>query len=62
MSEITRNEFVDILFEIVEQKYTAKALLCVPGVYDIISEELNNEVIEAWEARQEGGARCIKKT
>lgn len=46
---ISQEEFDSKLEEIVSTM-TAASLLSYGGIYEILSEELNNDVIEAWEA------------
>lgn len=45
---LTGDQFAEILEEIVGNT-SASALLGIPGIYDILSEELNNVVLERWE-------------
>lgn len=45
---ITNEEF-DAHLESIVSKMTAASILSYGGVYEVLSEELNNAVIEAWE-------------
>jgi hypothetical protein len=47
--KITNEQFDAKLIEILNGM-TAAQILAIPGVYEVVSEELNNEVIEAIEA------------
>ena len=49
---ITHKEFVRILGILIDQS-PASNLLSVPGVYEVVSEDYNNAVIEYWEQEQE---------
>ena len=50
---ITTEMFNNKLGDLVEARYTAKELLRVPGIYEILQEELNNEVLEELEEERE---------
>lgn len=50
--KITDEEFDTKLIEILS-KMTAAQLLSIPGIYEIVSEEFNNNVIEAIEAERD---------
>jgi len=50
-SKITSDEFNETLAGIL-QDVTANTLLDIPGIYEILAEEYNNEVIEKWEETQ----------
>lgn len=49
-SPITQDEFDAILLELLFGM-SASALLAIDGIYEIVSEELNNEVLATWEGR-----------
>lgn len=44
----TTDEFQEALVEMLDCDYSASDLLDIPGVYEIVSEHLNNDVIEWW--------------
>lgn len=44
----TEDEFQESLVEMLDFDYSASDLLDIPGVYEIISEHFNNDVIEWW--------------
>ena len=46
MKNITTEQFDSKLLEILSAM-TAADLISIPGVYEIVSEELNNDVIDA---------------
>ncbi|MCK9597884.1 MAG: hypothetical protein M0R06_02515 [Sphaerochaeta sp.] len=48
MKKITNDEFDKILAEVLDEN-RASSLLSVPGIYEILSEEFNNEVLCRWE-------------
>ena len=48
--EISHEEFVEILGNIVAEE--GRNILSVPGVYEVLSEEYNNEVLEIWEEQE----------
>lgn len=47
------NEDFDAMLETVAKEHTVSALLTIPGIYEILSEHFNNEVIERIEKGQE---------
>jgi calcineurin-like phosphoesterase family protein len=49
-SKMTNEEFDAILGELL-RKMTGEQLMDVPGVYDIVSEHFNNEVLDKWAER-----------
>ena len=51
-ANMTDEDFDRILEDHVA-KLNAAALLAIPGIYEILSEELNNSVLEAWEQEQD---------
>jgi len=51
--KITTEDFDRILIEdILGHKCKAVDLISIPGIYEILSEHFNNEVIELWESEQ----------
>ena len=50
-SKMTDEEFDSILEEVLNE-YRGNQLLDIPGVYEIMSEHFNNEVLSRWERRQ----------
>jgi hypothetical protein len=50
--KITNEQFDAKLTEILDGMNGAQ-LLAIPGLYEVVSEELNNDVIEAIEAEQQ---------
>ncbi len=48
---MTHDEFVSMVVECMENR-SASQLLAIPGVWEAVSEEFNNEAIERWEAKQ----------
>ena len=50
-SKMTDQEFDNILVSILE-KMKASELLSISGIYEILSEHFNNEVLEIWESQQ----------
>lgn len=48
MIKITDVEFDRILAEILDES-PASTLLSVPGVYEVVSEHFNNDVLRCWE-------------
>ena len=49
---ITGDKFDEILVEILNE-HRGGQLISIPGVYEILSEEFNNEILGRWAARQE---------
>ena len=47
--KMTQEEFDSILAEIVE---TTPGIIQIPGVYEILAEHFNNEVLDRWEQSQ----------
>lgn len=47
-SAMTTDEFDTILVALIA-KQTADALLTIPGIYEILAEEFNNEVLTEWD-------------
>jgi hypothetical protein len=50
-SKMTQQEFDDILDTLAHQKGVGW-LLTVPGVWEAVSEELNNDILDYWADRQ----------
>jgi len=46
--KMTTEEFDKYLVGAMEE-YTMESILRMPGVYEVLSEYLNNEVLERWE-------------
>jgi hypothetical protein len=57
-TQITNAEF-DAKLEEILSGMTGAQLLSIPGIYEIVSEEYNNEILEAWE--NERTERLAKK-
>ena len=51
-STITTEEFDERLIGMLSL-IQAKQLLDIPGIYEIVSEEFNNDILEQWESDQE---------
>ena len=47
---ITNHEFDEILEEIVKEE--GGDILSIPGVYEVLSEFYNNEVLKLWEGKK----------
>lgn len=52
LEKMTTEDFDDHLIKVV-QSMTPVQILLVRGVYEVLSEELNNEVLDSWLAEQE---------
>ena len=50
--EMTNDDFDRLLMEIMDES-PASALLTIPGIYEIIAEYFNNEVLERWERERD---------
>lgn len=50
-AKMTNEEFQEILVEIINENLPSD-LLCIPGIYEILSEEFNNDILTRWEERQ----------
>ena len=48
--KMTHDEFVSILQEIVKEEGAAN--ITIPGVYEILAEHFNNEILTRWEERR----------
>lgn len=51
-NKMTNDDFVRILAILVNQS-PASHLLSIPGVYELVSEDYNNMVLEYWDQEQE---------
>ena len=49
---MTDDDFNRILVEVVGREKSGTALLSIPGIYEILSEYFNNEVLDRWEVEQ----------
>lgn len=59
-SKLTDEEFDRRLGEIMDRK-PASYLLTVPGVYDILREEYNNDILDEWEKDQAAEKEEVKR-
>jgi hypothetical protein len=50
---MTQEDFDRHLIAIVNEQQPASSLLTIPGIYEVLAEHFNNEVLESWEAEQE---------
>lgn len=50
-SKMTDEEFDNILMEIMNEE-KASDLLIIPGIYEIVAEYFNNDILDVWEQRQ----------
>ena len=50
-SKMTTSDFDRILISIL-QETKASELISVPGFYELVSEEFNNEVLKKWDEEQ----------
>lgn len=51
-SNLGHEEFVEILTDLLEDE-TASSLLTIPGVFEILAEHFNNDVLEEYSRRLE---------
>ena len=51
-SEMTHDDFVDILVNILEED-GIRHILTIPGVYEILSEEYHDDILETWERNED---------
>ena len=51
--KLTDEEFDNILAELMDEDGPASALLSIPGIYEVVSEYYNNDILDMWERRQE---------
>jgi len=49
--ELTDEEFDEILTEIIDE-HSGSSLLAITGVYEVLKEEFNNQVLDRWAAKQ----------
>ena len=47
---LSHDDFTTILQDVIEDN--VKYLLSIPGIYEVLSEEFNNEVLDRWEQAQ----------
>lgn len=59
-NDLSDNEFDCILLEIL-QETKASELIRVPGIYEILREEFNNEILTRWENKQNEKGKIIKE-
>jgi len=50
-SKMTQEDFYRLLADKMDEQ-PASSLLTVPGVYEAVSEEFNNDILSAWEVEQ----------
>lgn len=58
-SKLTQEEFERRLSEMIDRK-AASYLLTIPGIYDILSEEYNNDILDEWEKDQAAEKEAAK--
>ena len=51
-AKLTNDEFGRYLSDIIDES-PASHLLSIPGIYEILAEEFNNEILTRWESDQE---------
>lgn len=49
ISKMTDEDFDEGLQQIINENCCAEDLLKIPGIYEILSEHFNNEILERWE-------------
>ena len=49
---MTQTEFDNILMDILNDT-RINQIIDIPGIYEILSEEFNNEILDIWEQKQE---------
>ena len=52
-SKMTQEDFDRLLCRIVDEYPPPSHLLSIPGVYEVVAEHFNNDVLAAWEAEQD---------
>lgn len=52
-SKMTDEEFDVSLRQIINEECCAEDLLRIPGIYEILSDHFNNEILSRWESEQE---------
>jgi hypothetical protein len=57
--KMTQGDFNRHLEQILAGK-SAKEILLIPGVYEILAEHFNNEVLDRWDAEQEAAAAATE--
>ena len=57
-ASITQEEFDEKLEEIIG-RMTTDQLMAIPGFYEVVSEELNNEVLEALRPEEDDEPRAL---
>ena len=50
--DLTQEKFDDLLMELIGHK-TVFSIIHLSGIYEILSEEYNNDVLELWDTRRE---------
>lgn len=50
-SKMTDDEFDEILLEIVREDLSSEIVTSVPGVYELVREHFNNDVLDRWAER-----------
>lgn len=50
--KMSTDDFDRLLAEVIN-KETPDTLLAIPGVYEVLAEHYNNEVLDAWQAEQD---------
>lgn len=50
--KMTDSDFDNYLIDIINKNYSVApaSIIQIPGIYEILSEHFNNEVLERWEA------------
>ncbi|MCP4156670.1 MAG: hypothetical protein GY757_53650 [bacterium] len=51
--DMTQEEFDQILIDLLDDA-PASHLLTIPGIYEILAEHYNNEILDAWTDKKEG--------
>ena len=46
MTKVTNEQFDTVLFKILDE-YAVNEVLWIPGIYEILAEHFNNDVLEA---------------
>jgi len=49
--DLTQEKFDDLLMELIGHK-TVSSIISLQGIYEILSEEYNNDVLTLWEEKQ----------
>jgi hypothetical protein len=53
ISKMTDEEFDEGLQHIINEECCAADLLRIPGIYEILSEHFNNEILTRWEEKMD---------